>query len=96
VKLVFTAVLCHQVFYGNGNVLAANTIPFTLDYYLLCRHSLHNTGAAHPSTTPFTLGLLLTLAALSLWLLITQAPTLHTGLLITLALSYSHWCCYSF
>jgi hypothetical protein len=85
-----------RYFYGNGNVLAANTIPFTLDCYVLYRHSLHNAGAVHPSTNPFTLGLLLTPALLSLWLLITLAPPLHTGLLLTLAPSYSNWCRYSF
>jgi hypothetical protein len=81
VKLVFTAVLCHKLLYGNGNVHAANTISFTLNCYLLhvYRHSLHNASAAHPSTTLFTRGWLLTLAPLSLWLLITLAP------------STSHW-----
>jgi hypothetical protein len=40
--LVFT-----KFFYGNRNALAANTISFTPDYYLLCHHPIHIGVATH-------------------------------------------------
>jgi hypothetical protein len=68
-------------FYGNGKVLAANTIPFIQDCNLLfvSRHSLYNAGAAHPSTTPFALGWLFALAPLYT-LVVNYSGTIHFAL----------------